>query len=150
MSSQDVFTYLLDPLVVVYGDPKTTDVPTFLREYAGLMADFTVDELQHAKATIMRKHEYRSFPTPGECLKACEEARKVLSPAWGDRMRASIAACAAMDNLDALWADEIAPRRNRVSKSTFEAVKIAANRRAGEIESRTRADQITGEASGGG
>lgn len=146
MSSQDVFTYLLDPLVVVYGEPKTSDVGAFLREYAGLMADFTVEELQHAKASIMRKHEYRSFPTPGECIKACEEARKELSPLWGDAMRARIAACVTLERLDALWTEEIDPRRNRVSKSTFDAVKSAANMRAIAITSSERTRRMTGEA----
>src|SRR5690606_32370491 len=90
VGSQQVCTCLLDPLVVVYGEPKTADVGAFLREYAGIMSDFTAEELMHAKATIMRKHEFKSFPTPAECLKACAEARKELSPVWGDRMRARI------------------------------------------------------------
>lgn len=149
MSSQEVFEFLLDPLVVVYGDPKTADVPVFLREYAGLMADFTVEELQHAKAAIMRKHEFKSFPTPAECLKACEEARRVLSPIWGDRMRTRIKDSMSLEALDRLWETEIAPRRNRVSKATFDAVKLTANKRVAEISSRARADQITGEANGG-
>lgn len=148
MSSQEVFELLLDPLVVVYGDPKTADVPAFLREYAGLMADFSVDELKHAKATIMRKHEFKSFPTPAECLKACELARKDLSPAWGERMRSRIDHASSIEVLDRLWETEIAPRRNRVSKTTFEGVKYTANKRAAEISSRVRADQITGEHGG--
>ena len=146
MSADDVFANLLDPMVVVYGEPKTADVPAFLREYAGLMADYTAEELRHAKAAIMRKHEYRSFPTPGECLKACEEARKAISPLWGDEMRAKIAGCSSLERLDTVWDGDIAPRRNQVSKGTFEAVKMTANRRAKELMSQAAASRITGEA----
>lgn len=149
MSSQEVFTFLLDPLVVVYGEPKTADVGAFLREYAGIMSDFTAEELMHAKATIMRKHEFKSFPTPAECLKACAEARKELSPVWGDRMRARIEGTGSVEMLDRLWSSEIAPRRNAVSKGTFDGVRFAANKRAVELAAKEHADRITGEASGG-
>lgn len=149
MSSQDVFTNLLDPLVVVYGEPKTADVGAFLREYAGVMADYSADELGHAKTTIMREHAFRSFPTPAECLKACELARKELSPIWGDKMRAQIAACSNVVTLDDVWASEISPRRKTVSKSTFEAVKMAANTRARELGKTNLSDRMTGDNSGG-
>ena len=145
MSSQEVFDFLLDPLVVVYGEPTTSDVAAFLREYAGAMADYAADELQHAKTAIMRKHEYRSFPTPGECLKACEEARKQLSPVWGSQMRSRIEGTASVEMLDRLWQSEIAPKRNRISKGTFDGVKFAANKRAAELSAKERAERITGE-----
>jgi hypothetical protein len=149
VSSQEVFTFLLDPLVVVYGEPKTADVGAFLREYAGIMSDFTAEELMHAKATIMRKHEFKSFPTPAECLKACAEARKELSPVGGDRRRARIEGTGSVEMLDRLWSSEIAPRRNAVSKGTFDGVRFAANKRAVELAAKEHADRITGEASGG-
>lgn len=148
MSSESVFTHLLDPLVVVYGEPKTSNVGVFLREYAGLMADFSAEELAHAKATIMREHAFRSFPTPAECLKACEHARKELSPLWGETMRSRIAASTSLERLDEIWSSEIEPRRNRVSKATFDAVKIVANSRAREITSARLSGRMTGENGG--
>lgn len=146
MSSAAVFEFLLDPLVVVYGEPKTANVPVFLKEYATLMADFSHEELQHAKSTIMRSHEYRSFPTPAECLKACELARKELSPLWGAKVRSAMEMFTSLRSLDGYWENEVAPRRNQVSKATFEAVRMYANQRARELSAAGNiTDRMTGE-----
>lgn len=146
-----VFEHLLDPLVTVYGDPKTGDVQAFLMEYAGLLRDFDAAELAHAKAAIMKTHVHRYFPTPAQCLKACDDAAKALSPMWSQTIGAKIGAAKTLKQLDALWSDEIAPRRNRTSKHSFDVVKRAANVRAhaittgdaASLTSRSRA--MTGE-----
>jgi hypothetical protein len=109
----------------------------FLNEYAGLMAEFSEEELTHAKASIMRSHAFRSFPTPAECLKACELARKELSPLWGEDARRRIGQQNSIEDLDELWKLEIEPKRHRVSKGTFDGVKYRMNEKAKEILART-------------
>jgi hypothetical protein len=146
MSSETVFKHLLDPLVTVYGEPKTDNVRRFLDEYAGLMADFSEDELRCAKTNIMRDHSYRSFPTPAECLKACEKAAKDLSPEWSSKMRERIKDLHSVEELDELWFQEIKPRRARVSKASFETVRARLNHRVHEVNQRGNTDRMVGGA----
>ena len=109
--SEAVFRCLLNPMITVFGEPKTDDVAAFLNEYAETLAHFDEDDLMEAKRHIMRTHKVRVWPTPAELLKGCNEAMKRNAPTFKTRTRAAIRDCTTAEQVRAIWAERVVPRR---------------------------------------
>lgn len=119
-----VFENFLDPLVIVFGEPKTTDVAKFLNEYAALLVEYDADELVAAKIHIMKNQKGKFFPTPGECLDACSKAQQTEGPKWPDRMLERIASAASKAELKG-FARRIEKRRKSYYSETIERLLAA-------------------------
>lgn len=63
---------LLERLVVVYGEPDSSDPAAYLRELSKLLAKFSDATLERAGDHVLATHRGRMFPTPSECVVACE------------------------------------------------------------------------------
>jgi hypothetical protein len=73
MSSQAI---MLERLGLMYGKPDVDNVAGFLTEYAKALRIYSADELTRATDHMIRTRKYKTWPTVGECIGACEEARE--------------------------------------------------------------------------
>lgn len=82
---------LLSRFLTLYGEPKTDNVEAFFGEYEKALSGTAPDVLQGAADLVIREQEFRSWPTPGECVKACnkiafklDEERRHRRPSQAD------------------------------------------------------------------
>lgn len=78
--SDAVYSKMLIRFITVYGEPKTDDTAAFMREYETAMDGFSNAILDRATAMILKSHTYPTWPTVGECFKACTRAAEELAP----------------------------------------------------------------------
>jgi hypothetical protein len=67
----DVEDLMLSRFLTLYGEPKTDNANAFFDEYENLMRGTRRDILKAAADRVIKAQEFRSWPTPGECVKAC-------------------------------------------------------------------------------
>lgn len=86
---------MLHRLGLMYGDPDVDNVEGFLAEFTKALRNYSAPELERAADHIIRTRRYKTWPTVGEVIGACEEARegqrvrhpappKVDTSAWSD------------------------------------------------------------------
>jgi len=69
----------LSRLQTMYGEPDSDDPAAFLAEYARLLRNYTAKELDGAGDIVLRRNRYKTWPTVGECVNACEDVRDAAS-----------------------------------------------------------------------
>jgi hypothetical protein len=74
----DVTDLMLRRFGVLYGEPKTPDIEAFVGEYERSMRGFRKDVISRAADKLIDAHDRRSWPTPGECHKACDAAAEEI------------------------------------------------------------------------
>ena len=76
----DVQELMLSRFLTLYGEPKTDNLEAFFDEYERALKGTAREILQLAADRVIRAQEFRSWPTPGECVKACqaEAERKAI------------------------------------------------------------------------
>ena len=77
----DVQELMLSRFLTLYGEPKTDSLDGFFDEYERALRGFHREILQAAADMVIRAQEYRSWPTPGECVKACHVAAEKAATA---------------------------------------------------------------------
>lgn len=65
----------LRKLMVLYGEPKTDDVPAFLAEFGNMLKGIDGKTLETAADLLIRQRKYRSWPTVAEVLDTVDEAK---------------------------------------------------------------------------
>ena len=120
--SEAVYRCLLNPMVTVFGEPKTDDLQAFLEEYASTLSQYDEDDLTEAKRHIMRTHKVRVWPTPAEMVKGCDEAMKRNAPTFKKRSILAIERCSTIEAVRALWKQRILPRAGYYSTMDAEAM----------------------------
>jgi hypothetical protein len=75
----DVSDLMLKRFAVLYGEPKTNDLDAFVGEYERALAGMSREVLQGAADRVIKAQEFRSWPTPGECVKACHAEAEHLA-----------------------------------------------------------------------
>lgn len=140
--SKTISENLLMPLVAVFGEPKTSNAEMWLSAFEDTLKDFSPEEMQWARGYLLRTHKVNCFPTPAECLAACEEARRHVMPEWLKDVIKKVEECETIEDLDALWFNSVNHKRNQVSKSSFDTVKTLANYKARQLLSKARTDWV--------
>jgi len=62
---------ILARFLTLYGEPKTDNIEAFFDEYERALRGIAKDVLSLGADRVIRAQEFRSWPTPGECVKAC-------------------------------------------------------------------------------
>lgn len=62
---------VLARFLTLYGEPKTDNLESFIAEYEAALAGMGREVLISGANRVIRAQEFRSWPTPGECVKAC-------------------------------------------------------------------------------
>lgn len=65
--------HLLQRLAVVYGQPDSPDPQAYLAEVAKLMSKYHNSTLDAAADLILKTHRGYRWPTPAQCVTACED-----------------------------------------------------------------------------
>jgi len=65
--------HLLQRLAVVYGQPDSPDPKAYLAEVAKLMSKYRDSTLDAAADLILKTHRGYRWPTPAQCVTACED-----------------------------------------------------------------------------
>lgn len=63
---------MLTRLGVIYGPPQSADPIAYLDELAKMLAKYSEAVLEQATDMVLRTHRGRHWPTPSECVAACE------------------------------------------------------------------------------
>ncbi len=63
---------MLARLGVIYGPPQSTDPIAYLDELARMLAKYSEPVLEKATDMVLCTHRGRQWPTPSECVAACE------------------------------------------------------------------------------
>lgn len=89
---------LLNRLAVIYGAPDSEDPGAYLGEVAKLLSGFSEAELSKAGDALLSSHRGRQWPTPAQCVEACQNAKEAGStprapegprhPEWSREARA--------------------------------------------------------------
>jgi hypothetical protein len=76
----DVQDLMLARFLTLYGEPKTDNLEAFFDEYERALKGTAREILQLAADRVIKDQEFRSWPTPGECVKAVhvEAERKAI------------------------------------------------------------------------
>lgn len=76
----DVQDLMLSRFLTLYGEPKTDSLDAFFDEYERALKGTARDILELAADRVIKAQEFRSWPTPGECVKAVqsEAERKAI------------------------------------------------------------------------
>jgi hypothetical protein len=71
---------MIAQLITAYGTPKkdADDAQAFLQLYARLLEPYVESELLAAADRLLRTRKYKSWPSTGECVQACEDARQQI------------------------------------------------------------------------
>jgi adenosylmethionine-8-amino-7-oxononanoate aminotransferase len=72
---------LLERFTVMYGPPKTTDERGFFREYIDAFEPFANEVIDRTATRILYTHQYKSWPSISECVKAAQAIRADLKAA---------------------------------------------------------------------
>ena len=76
----DIQDLMLARFLTLYGEPKTDNLEAYFDEYERALKGTAKEILSAAADRVIKAQEFRSWPTPGECLKAChaEAERKAI------------------------------------------------------------------------
>lgn len=76
----DVQDLMFTRFLTLYGEPKTDNLESFFEEYERVLKGTAKDILQLATDRVIKEQQFRSWPTPGECVKAvnAEAERKAI------------------------------------------------------------------------
>jgi hypothetical protein len=124
----DIHDLVLARFLTLYGEPKTDNLEAFIGEYEAALAGMSREVLQGGANRVIRAQEYRSWPTPGECVKACALEAEKLTPR-------SAFASANFDSLDHKWPAPTEESKERVRQ-------LVADLKRGMV--------VSGPAAGGG
>ena len=137
---------VLARFLTLYGEPKTDCLEAFIGEYESALTGYAPDVLRGAADRVIRDQEFRSWPTPGECVKACESAAFALEDA---RRRQETPA--ALDRTP--WPEPTAEQKAAVRAMAEDAKRAILSNDKPEPPRRSLSDiskRMTGEANGGG
>jgi hypothetical protein len=67
----DVQDLMLSRFLTLYGEPKTDNLEAFFDEYERALRGMARDILSAAADRVIKATDGRWWPTPGECVKAC-------------------------------------------------------------------------------
>lgn len=68
---------MLARLGVIYGPPQSVDPKAFLDEMENMLGKYSAEVLDKAADRVIRTHRGRQWPTPSECINACEDVLEV-------------------------------------------------------------------------
>lgn len=76
----DVQDLMFARFLTLYGEPKTDNLEAFFEEYERVLKGTAKDILQLAADRVIKEQQFRTWPTPGECVKAvqAEAERKAI------------------------------------------------------------------------
>lgn len=97
----------LRKMMVLYGEPKTEDVPAFLAEYGNMLKGVDNTTLEAAADILIRQRKYRSWPTVAEVLDVVDEAKTYRKHAKTGLQP--------IKNFDQWWSDRIGAIRGAVN-----------------------------------
>ncbi len=136
----DVQDLMLSRFLTLYGEPKTDSLEAFFDEYERALRGVAKDVLSAGAYRVIKAQEFRSWPTPGECVKACNAEAERLAI---ERERF------APKNLDrAPWPTPSEESKRRV-REMVEAAKRGMMVEAPPRTLTERSKRMTGENSGG-
>lgn len=64
---------MLARLGVIYGQPDSPDPVAYLDEMGRMLAKYSENVLDQATDLVLKTHRGRNWPTPAECITACED-----------------------------------------------------------------------------
>lgn len=64
---------LVKRLIVIYGEPESINPQTYLDEVARLTEKYSNGTLSDAADHLISTHRYKSWPTPAQCIQACQQ-----------------------------------------------------------------------------
>jgi hypothetical protein len=73
---------MLKRLLLIYGTPDAPNPDAWFAEAAKLLGGYTSTEMDAAVEIILKTRRQRSWPTIGDCVAACQEAREEAAPKW--------------------------------------------------------------------
>lgn len=79
--TEHVHEIVIKRFVTLYGDPATDDARAFVGEYVSALRGYETDLLRRGIDRVVQSHAYRSWPTVGACVKACDELYRPPSAA---------------------------------------------------------------------
>ena len=136
----DIQDIVLSRFLTLYGEPKTDNLEAFIAEYENALRGMAKDVLKLGADRVIKAQEFRSWPTPGECVKACNAEAERLAI---ERERF------APKNLDrAPWPTPSEESKKRV-REMVEAAKRGIMVEAPPRTLSERSKRMTGESSGG-
>lgn len=100
---------MISRLAIVYGQPDSPDPVAFLEEFSRLLSSYSETTLDAATDRVLKKHRGRQWPTPAECIAACEEVLETD--------RAAEARRPAMVENYPEWTDAAIERANKLIQS---------------------------------
>ena len=78
--NQNVHKLMLSRFIVLYGAPQAPETQAFIDEYHRALKGYTSEALQHGADLVIKQNTFRSWPTVGECVKACDSYRPPRQP----------------------------------------------------------------------
>lgn len=69
---------VLARFITLYGDPKTDSIENYVAEYEKALGSYSGKVLTMAADLVIKKQEFRSWPTPGECVTAAIYAQMIV------------------------------------------------------------------------
>ena len=64
---------MLARLGVIYGQPDSPDPVAYLEEMSRMLSRYSESVLDQAADLVLKTHRGRNWPTPAECIRACED-----------------------------------------------------------------------------
>jgi SLT domain-containing protein len=142
----DVSELMLKRFAVLYGEPKTNDLSAFVAEYEHALAGMSREVLTGGANRVIKAQEYRTWPTPGECVKACHAEAEHLA------VQRERFAPKNIERTDKTWTPPTEEQKERARELVARA-KQAILAGEGPPETRRvlteRSRRMTGEAAGG-
>lgn len=141
----DVQDLVLARFLTLYGEPKTDNLEAFIAEYERALKGTARDILHLAADRVIKLQEFRSWPTPGECVKAAQaEAERVAI----ERERFSPRF---LDEQERTWpkpTDESKRRVREILEATKKHIQSAAPPEPERRSLSNISKRMTGEANG--
>lgn len=69
---------MLDRLWNIFGEPKALDLESFANEYVKALHRFDAQQLSEGCDELFRTMKFTKWPTPSECIAACNTAAKAI------------------------------------------------------------------------
>lgn len=142
----DVQDLVLARFLTLYGEPKTDNLEAFVSEYEHALAGMSREVLQGGANRVIKAQEFRSWPTPGECVKACHQEAEHLA------VQRERFAPKNIEQTDKTWAPPTEEQKARARQLVAEAKKAILAGETPPAPRRTlteRSRRMTGEAASG-
>lgn len=142
----DVQDLVLARFLTLYGEPKTDNLEAFIAEYESALAGMSREVLTGGANRVIRAQEFRSWPTPGECVKACHQEAEHLA------VQQQRFAPANIEKTDKAWTPPTEEQKARARQLVAEAKKaiLAGDGPPAPRRTLTRVSRrMTGEAASG-